>query len=291
MNQPSSSPLAPVRGSRADAGPISLLAVDLDGTLLRSDGRISARTRRALEVAQAAGLTVMIITARPPRRARQIARDVGLAGLAFCSNGGVLYDLTHDRILEQVVLSAEVASALIAKLRSSLPGVAFAVEAGPRYGCEPGYAIPTEHEHDRVDAALLRDDALVLCRLGATKLIVQHAAQPLEELLRITRAHAGALASVTHSGSDIVEVAAASVTKALALEAYCAERAIEAAAVVAFGDMPNDLPMLVWSGHGVAVANAHPEVLAAADEITASNDDEGVALVLERLAANAYRVT
>jgi hypothetical protein len=47
--------------------------------------------------------------------------------------------------------------------------------------------------------------------------------------------------------------------------------------------MPNDLPMLVWAGHSVAVANAHPEVIGAADEVTASNDDDGVAEVLERV--------
>jgi hydroxymethylpyrimidine pyrophosphatase-like HAD family hydrolase len=53
--------------------------------------------------------------------------------------------------------------------------------------------------------------------------------------------------------------------------------------VVAFGDMPNDIPMLEWAGHAVAVANAHPDVLAVSREVTASNDDDGVALVLERL--------
>jgi len=61
-----------------------------------------------------------------------------------------------------------------------------------------------------------------------------------------------------------------------------AERGISAEEVVAFGDMPNDLPMLTWAGLGVAVANAHPSVLAAADEVTASNDDDGVAQVLDR---------
>jgi hydroxymethylpyrimidine pyrophosphatase-like HAD family hydrolase len=55
---------------------------------------------------------------------------------------------------------------------------------------------------------------------------------------------------------------------------------------MAFGDMPNDLPMLEWAGYSVAVANAHPEVLAVADEVTASNDDAGVARVLERLFAS-----
>jgi hydroxymethylpyrimidine pyrophosphatase-like HAD family hydrolase len=53
--------------------------------------------------------------------------------------------------------------------------------------------------------------------------------------------------------------------------------------VLAFGDMPNDLPMLRWAGHGVAVANAHASVLAEADEVTAGNDDAGVARVIERV--------
>ena len=74
-------------------------------------------------------------------------------------------------------------------------------------------------------------------------------------------------------------------SKAAALAELCAELGIEATEVVAFGDYPNDLPMLEWAGYAVAVANAHPDVLAAADEVTASNADDGVAVVLERLAA------
>ena len=53
--------------------------------------------------------------------------------------------------------------------------------------------------------------------------------------------------------------------------------------MIAFGDMPNDVPMLAWAGYGVAVANAHPSVIAVADEVTGSNDDDGVAQVLEQL--------
>lgn len=269
---------------------VALVALDLDGTLLRSDGSISERTQHALRAAQAAGLTLISVTARPPRRVRQIADAIGLGGLSICSNGGVLYDLDRDGVVEKVELAEQIAVGLIAKLRLELPGVRFAVEAGLRYGCEPGYAIPSEHPHDHVDPALLRDDALALCRLGVTKLIIQHAESKLEALLRVTRLHAGALASVTHSGSDFVEVAAASVTKSLALEAYCTARGISAAAVIAFGDMPNDLPMLEWAGRGVAVANAHPEALNVADEITASNEEDGVAIVLERLAAADYEL-
>ena len=83
--------------------------------------------------------------------------------------------------------------------------------------------------------------------------------------------------------SSLLEIAAAGVSKASALTRVCGQRGIASDEVVAFGDMPNDLPMLTWAGHGVAVANAHPDVRAAADEVTASNDESGVALVLERL--------
>lgn len=267
---------------------IALAALDLDGTLLRSDGSISARTRHALAATEAAGVTVMSVTARPPRRVRQIAEAVGLRGLAICSNGGLVYDVEQDTAVSQIVLAEDAAVELVLRLRAELPGVRFAVEAGMRYGCEAAYVVQPEHAADANDAVMLRDDALALCRLGVTKLIVQHGEAPLEALLQATRLHAEGLATVTHSGSAFVEVAALDVTKARALEAYCKSRSIGPEAVIAFGDMPNDLPMLLWAGRGIAVANAHPEVLAAAREVTASNDDDGVAIVLERLAAGDW---
>ena len=82
-----------------------------------------------------------------------------------------------------------------------------------------------------------------------------------------------------------MEISAAGVSKATGLERYAGELGIDGAQVVAVGDMPNDLPMLAWAGRAVAVANAHPQVIAAADEVTASNDDDGVALLLEAITA------
>ena len=139
-----------------------------------------------------------------------------------------------------------------------------------------------------LDAAMQRDDALALCSLGVTKLIAQHPETSLEALLEVAHRLAGTTVTVTHSGSNFVEIAAAGVTKALALEAFCAEQAISRESVLAFGDMPNDLPMLEWAGHGIAVANAHPDVLKVANEVTYSNDEDGVAVILERLAAVGY---
>jgi hydroxymethylpyrimidine pyrophosphatase-like HAD family hydrolase len=73
------------------------------------------------------------------------------------------------------------------------------------------------------------------------------------------------------------------VTKATALAVLAERHEIKPSQVVAFGDMPNDLPMLSWAGTSYAVANAHPRVLAAVDHVTAANNDDGVARVLEEL--------
>jgi Cof subfamily protein (haloacid dehalogenase superfamily) len=260
-----------------------LLALDLDGTLLRRDGSISASTVCALRAARARGLTLLFVTARPPRRARLVSDASDLSGVAICGNGSILYDLKSNTVLQQERLRPEHASLLVESLRTAVPDVAFAVEVGLRYGCDANYSILAEHANDRVDPLMRRADAVELCREGVTKLIVQQLDWPLPELLEMTRVFASSRATVTHSGSHFVEVTAPGVSKAWALQNYCSSRGIAAAEVIAFGDMPNDLPMLRWAGCGVAVANAHPEVLAAADLVTRSNDADGVALALERL--------
>jgi hydroxymethylpyrimidine pyrophosphatase-like HAD family hydrolase len=108
-----------------------------------------------------------------------------------------------------------------------------------------------------------------------------------DALVDRARAVVGHLAELTHSnsGDGLLEISAAGVSKATTLARLCAEHRVARDQVLAFGDMPNDLPMLEWAGHAVAVANGHPDVLAAADEVTTSNDDAGVARVLERLFA------
>jgi hydroxymethylpyrimidine pyrophosphatase-like HAD family hydrolase len=116
-----------------------------------------------------------------------------------------------------------------------------------------------------------------------TKLIVRHPTLDPEALLPLVRAVAGSTADATHSGAPFVELAATGVQKAAGLEAICTALGVRPVEVLAFGDMPNDVPLLRWAGRGVAVANAHPEVLRSADEITLSNAEDGVAVVLERL--------
>lgn len=258
----------------------SVVATDLDGTIVRSDGTISSRTRAALALASEAGAVVVIVTGRPPRWMHDVAAQTGHHGLAVCANGALVYDLRTETIVEAHPLGVDVARALVGALRSAIPGLGFAVETVESdFGHEPAY-----RPRWSTDGALVADVETLLSRPLA-KLLARHENLDSDELLARARAVVDdATATMTHSSRDgLLEISAAGISKATTLAEVVARTGHDATDVIAFGDMPNDLPMLAWAGHSVAVANAHEEVLAVVDEVTAGNDDDGVALVLERL--------
>ena len=266
---------------------LRLVASDIDGTLVRADKTASDRTRRALQQIQEAGVVVVLVTARPAHTAEALAEAIGVSGLILCSNGAVVYDLARQEILRHTPLAIETARRLIVALRGAVPDVCFAFIRGRRFACEPAYRLiadPADHADGFLASATL-DDALVLCDEAPTKLVVRHPTIHVDDLLLRVRGLGLDGIEATHSGASFVEVAAAGVTKAWALAALCADLGIAAEQVVAFGDAPNDLPMLRWAGRGIAVANAHPTVLAAVREVAPSNVDDGVAVILEQLIA------
>ena len=257
-----------------------VVATDLDGTIVRSDGSISLRTRRVLEAAEAAGAMVVIVTGRPPRWLRGIADATGHHGLAICANGAIVWDLHTETVVSSYPITTTTVQDIVATLRSEIPDLAFAVESvGSGFGHEPTYR-PRWASDDQTIVAELE----ALLSQPVAKLLARHEGLSADELLARARRVVGEeIAALTHSSRDgLLEISAAGVTKASTLMTVCAEHGRRSEQAVAFGDMPNDLPMLAWAGHSVAVGNAHPEVLAAVDEVTGRNDDDGVAQVLER---------
>ena len=263
--------------------PPRLIATDLDGTLVRSDGSIGGRTVEAVERLEQAGAAFVMVTGRPPRWMAVVADEIGHHGLAVCANGAILYDLRTERVVRAHLLEADAAVSVVEALRRDVPGIAFAVEKGP-VGGEPG-GFAREHVYvprwDNGQVAV--EDVQEMVAGGAVKLLARSETMDSDDLLAVARACLGEAAELTHSSDGgLLEISAAGVSKASGLAAVAAGLGIVADEVIAFGDMPNDLPMLAWAGHGVGMANAHPDVLALADEVAPSNDDEGVAQVLER---------
>lgn len=257
-----------------------LLATDLDGTLLHPDGSVSERTAAALVAAEEAGVTVVFVTARPPRWLAELAPHVAGHGLAICANGAALVRVSTLEVLAEHGLPADLVAALTHDVRAAWGEHAhFALERREGYAIEAGYrswhAVPPGSPVvDRIEEVLGPSTLKLLVRTTAT----------LDEPLHDALAHIlGDRAIVADSGeATLGEVSAPGVTKAATLATWCAERGIGPADVWAVGDAPNDLPMLAWAGTSFAVGNAHPVVLAAAEHVVPSNADDGVAELLER---------
>lgn len=257
-----------------------LIATDLDGTLLRSDGTVSQRSVDALRAVADAGLETVLVTARPPRWLDELAHVVGASGVAICGNGAFRYDVAEKRVFEERTIDRDVVTEIVHDLRREIPGTGFAAERSTGLAAECMFAAIHDHPEDLVTTSEIEllDDALV------GKLLARNPHLTDEEFIAAATEVVGHRAIVAFSGAGgLAEISAVGVTKAAALAEWCAERRITAEEVWAFGDMPNDLPMLTWAGRSFAVANAHDEVLAAATDRAAANDEDGVAKVLERL--------
>nr|WP_245689210.1 Cof-type HAD-IIB family hydrolase [Streptomyces chattanoogensis] len=272
--------------------PTRLIATDLDGTLLRDDKTVSDRTIAALAAAEEAGIEVFFVTGRPARWMDVVSDHVHGHGLAICANGAAVVDLHRGRrIVEVSPLEHTVALNVVTALRSAAPGTSFAVERTGSFHYEPGYP-PLHLDPTAVVAPaeklLAEDFAASSAPDGAAqpvlKLLAHHPDLDPDAFLALARKAAGHLASFTRSSpTALLEISGPGVSKAGTLARCCAERKISPAEVVAFGDMPNDIEMLTWAGTSYAMANAHPDVLAATTRRTASNNDDGVAVVIERI--------
>jgi hydroxymethylpyrimidine pyrophosphatase-like HAD family hydrolase len=265
-----------------------LVATDLDGTLVRDDRTISPYTADVLQRVAADGIAVVLVTGRPIRWLHNVYSQLATCPIAVCANGAVVYEPVRDEILHATSLTPDALAEACARLRATVPGVLFAVErdGGRRMLHEPAYPIgPWEMDHADVHPAPFAE----LIRATAAKLLVRPAVGgsggtvDADDFTALVATTLTGIAEATNSSSSgVVEVSAAGVTKAYGLAWVAESLGVAARDVIAFGDMPNDLPMLAWAGRGVAMANGHPAVRAAAHDVTArSNEDDGVAAYLE----------
>ena len=256
-----------------------LVATDLDGTLLHSDGTVTDRTRAVLEELDARGVPVVFTTGRPIRWMEELWADVGGHGLAICSNGALVYDVARREVRDFRAVPREVGVSVAEQLRTAVPGTTFAVEHTTGWASEVDFP---RHPDDRAErrtgglADIFCDDVV--------KVLAVHRDLEPEAFWRRVEASVGEQVVTTWSSSfALVEISAAGVTKATTLATLAAEMGVGREDVVAFGDMPNDLPMLEWAGTSYAMANAHPSVHDLADHRAPANDDDGVAVVLSDL--------
>ncbi|WP_067977835.1 Cof-type HAD-IIB family hydrolase [Nocardia caishijiensis] len=263
-----------------------LVATDVDGTLIDDADRISPRTKAAVGAVLADGATFVLATGRPPRWIDPVVSELGYAPLAICGNGAVVYDSATDRVLASHTLDTETLGWLADIAERALPGCGLAAErvgVSAHDAATPQFVSSPTYEH----AWLNPDDTVVshaeVIDAPAIKMLIRLSTARSSEMRAALAPLIGDRAEITYSTEHgLIELAVPGVTKASGLAEVARRMSVREDEIVAFGDMPNDVPMLTMAGHGVAMGNAHPEARAAADEVTGTNVDDGVAMVLER---------
>lgn len=263
-----------------------LVASDVDGTLLDQHERVTERTRRAVSALVADGTPFVLSTGRPPRWIHPVVDQLGFAPMSVCANGAVIYDAAADRVVSAETLSVETLHWLAELAYRTLPGCGLAAErvgrsahdsATPQFVSSPGY----EHAWLNPDNVEMSDGDVV--ESPAVKLLIRLPGSTSGHMASLLAPLISGRADLTYSTDNgLIELSATGVSKASGLAKVAETLSVDPSDIVAFGDMPNDVPMLSMVGLGVAMGNAHPAAVAAANETTLTNAEDGVAQVLER---------
>lgn len=262
-----------------------LVATDLDGTLVRGDDTVSAYTHGVLARVKAAGIPIIGATGRGPRLTELVRTDIPAADFLVMGGGGRVVDVREPEfpvVLRDERLDGQVLAEILAALEAVVGPLSVLVEAGdeplaPLWGDpDPAWRYP------EVVEARVRREAL---NGPIIKGFARHASHDADALLAVARRVVPPdLATITQAGLGYIEICPPGVDKASGLAVAAIALGVDPDDALVFGDMPNDLPMFRWAGFGrVAVANAHPDVLALADDVTLSNDADGVAVYLAAL--------
>ncbi len=260
--------------------PINLIALDLDGTLLNSDKQVTPRAVDAIRRAGRMGVRVVIASARPPRSVQPLYQQCGLRTVQINYNGAMIWDPIGRTVLLHRPMPVETVKAVIRLARSRHPGTLVSLEVLDRW-----YT-------DRFDASYVTETSKVFLpdKVGTiedlldqpvTKLMLLGPAAQIVELEGLLGSHFGGQVATVRTEDYMVQVMHPTAGKGSALALVARHYGVPQGEVMALGDAPNDLAMIQWAGLGVAVHNAHPLVRQAADYITASNDEDGVAEALE----------
>jgi Cof subfamily protein (haloacid dehalogenase superfamily) len=268
------------------SSPYSLIALDLDGTLLTDALRISERSRAAIRRAGERGVTVLLASARPPRSMRRYHQDLELDTPVVAYNGALVWDVAQGKPLFHAPLVPDAARALVAFLRQQHPEINISLECGDRWYIDDlteeirraieQYEVDPPHGVGCLERVLEGEAEAI------SKVLFRGNMQSAEQLLAALPPDLAERLHVTTSGEWFCEVMAAGVTKAAAIEWTAVSLGLDAGRIMAMGDSPNDIPMLQSAALGVAMENAPPIVKEAADVIIASNNEEGVAQAIER---------
>lgn len=265
--------------------PVRMIATDIDGTMIRSDGSLSPRVKDAMAAALDAGIPVVPATGRPHAIAHDVIEASGLEDFWVFANGAITRHLARDELVRGFWLDSDVVISLVEDLRTQMPGAGFAVEFEDDLAFEPSFSkvVPLPPKPQPSDDIL--EPIMEALARGAQiqKLLAFQTETDVDTLFNKVSEVVGGRATPCYSGLNFIELSRELVTKGMALDLLSADLGFDPSEVAVFGDNHNDLPMLEWAGRSYAMANATEDAKEAADEVIGTNDEDGLAIKIEEL--------
>lgn len=262
-----------------------LIAMDLDGTLNNDQKIITEKTKAALMAAQKRGIRLALASARPSPglfKERDILHLQDHQGILMSYNGGRIVDAQTGKVLFETSMDLEETKTVLRQLES-LPVTPILDDGSQFYvTSKDGYKVDYESKNNNMVCTEVGNLADFLT-FAPIKILMS--VQP-EELLQVQKQIAGFLPeslTVVQTAPFYLEVIPKVINKGQGIRDICAVLGIDPAQVISFGDAANDIPMLEAAGMGVAMGNAQEAVKAAADMVTLSNNEDGIAAALEKL--------
>jgi Cof subfamily protein (haloacid dehalogenase superfamily) len=267
--------------------PIKLLAISVDGALLRSDGTIAQGVVQACRNAQRSGCVVVVATTRPPRGVQAVLQALDIVSPVITSNGALIWNPQEHKAQYHEPLVPEVVKAIVEEVRALEPDIVVGVEALDRW-----YVDPVDPRTD----ARFRDRAMGLLVPDAVGSLASHISQPVTRLTLLGQPQSiervrdvlcenywrPRKVAMPLSNAHLIQVTHPLADKAIALQRIAHHMNLKPEQVMAIGDGPNDIGMLEWAGFSVAMGNGTLAARDMADAVVPSNDEQGVARAIGR---------
>jgi len=256
------------------------IALDVDGTLMTSERTIAESTRKAIQAAREIGVLVCISSGRPYVGVGPIAKDLGLKAPMIAYNGGMIVDSTTDQILYECSVDPDDARKVIADAHKE-DTTLIIWSQDKLYVNRMDERVDSYRQISDVVPHLIEDyEALI--QQGITKILWIDELDTIVAFREKYRAKYGQRLNVVRSLPMFLEFVDKGVSKAEAMKKIGERHGIRREEMIAIGDGDNDLEMLEYAGLGIAMGNAHEEVKEAADAVTASNDEDGIAKAIQK---------
>lgn len=262
-----------------------LIAMDLDGTLNNDQKVITEKTKAALMAAQKEGIRLALASARPSPglfKERDILRLQDYKGILMSYNGGRIVDAETGKVLFETSMDLEETRQVLRKLES-LPVTPILDDGVQFYVADKnGYKVDYECKNNNMVCSEVGNLAEFL-NFAPIKILMSVQPKELPQVQKEIAAFLPESLTVVQTAAFYLEVIPKVINKGQGIRDICKVLGLSTEEVISFGDAANDIPMLREAGMGVAMGNAAEPVKAAANMVTLSNNEDGIAAALEKL--------